>query len=82
MAFLMMSNRYQHLDGQKKRVQDAKEKSNGDPGKTSFEASLKARMAAFGGEDALPWIYRNDIEDVWQKYLGEHGQSVSNGHQE
>jgi len=73
---------YQHLDGQKKRVQDAKEKSNGDPGKTSFEASLKARMAAFGGEDALPWIYRNDIEDVWQKYLGEHGQSVSNGHQE
>ena len=28
-------------------------------------------MAAFGGEEALPWIYHNDIKKVWEKYLGE-----------
>lgn len=42
-----------------------------------FEDSLKARIQAFGGEEALPWIYRNDIEDVWKAYLRE--QAVPNG---
>ncbi|KAI1611374.1 salicylate hydroxylase [Exophiala viscosa] len=64
---------YQHLDDQKARVVEAK-KSNPN---ATFESSLAARMQAFGGEDALPWIYRNDIEDVWKTYLRE--QSVPNG---
>jgi len=45
-----------------------------NPGR-SFEASLKARIAAFGGEEGLPWIYLNDIEDVWEKYVGDRTQS-------
>jgi len=41
-----------------------------------FEELLKARMAAFGGEEALPWIYKNDIVAVWNDYF----VSVGEGH--
>ncbi|KIV81073.1 hypothetical protein PV11_08523 [Exophiala sideris] len=64
---------YQYLDEQKAKVVGAK-KSNPD---ATFESNLAARMQAFGGEDALPWIYRNDIEDVWKTYLRK--QSTPNG---
>ena len=64
---------YEYLDGMKQQVIDAK-KANPT---ATFETSLKARMEAFGGEEALPWIYRNDIERVWERFLQE--QSVPNG---
>ncbi|KAJ9609973.1 hypothetical protein H2200_006303 [Cladophialophora chaetospira] len=64
---------YEYLDGMKQKVVDAKK---ADPTAT-FETSLKARMEAFGGEEALPWIYRNDIERVWEGFLQE--QNVPNG---
>lgn len=35
----------------------------------SFEASLKARVNAFGGEDRLSWIYGNDISEVWRRFV-------------
>jgi hypothetical protein len=35
----------------------------------SFESSLRARIAAFGGEETLSWIYGNNIEEVWSKFL-------------
>jgi hypothetical protein len=56
--------------------QKADEFKRSDPN-ASFEAGLKARMAAFGGEEALPWIYRNNIEEVWENFLQE--QSKPNG---
>jgi salicylate hydroxylase len=61
---------YQHLDEQKEKVARAKK---ADPN-ASFEDSLKARMEAFGGEEALPWIYRNDIERVWEGFLQEQNE--------
>jgi salicylate hydroxylase len=61
---------YQHLDEQKQKVARAKK---ADPN-ASFEDSLKARMEAFGGEEALPWIYRNDIERVWEGFLQEQNE--------
>jgi hypothetical protein len=60
-------NRYEYLDQQKKRIEDAK---LANPGQ-SFQESLQARIAAFGGEDELSWIYGNDIEKVWGEYLQE-----------
>ncbi|RFU30121.1 hypothetical protein B7463_g6227, partial [Scytalidium lignicola] len=64
---------YQYLDGQKRRIQEAK-RVNPD---MSFETSLKTRIASFGGEGALPWIYHNDIENVWEKYLQDEAKSSS-----
>jgi salicylate hydroxylase len=49
----------------KEKIQQAKA---ADPDQ-SFESSLKARVNAFGGEDQLSWIYGNDIEDVWRRFL-------------
>jgi hypothetical protein len=57
--------RYQHLDQQKKKIQDAK-KNN--PQQT-FEDSLKARIGAFGAEEGMNWIYGNDIEAVWAQWV-------------
>ncbi|OAP61504.1 hypothetical protein AYL99_03707 [Fonsecaea erecta] len=56
---------YQYLDEQKRK---AKEAVANAPDK-SFESLLKIKMASFGSEEGLPWIYHNDIEDVWEKYL-------------
>jgi salicylate hydroxylase len=35
----------------------------------SLHDSLKARVASFGGEGQLSWIYGNDIEEVWKTFL-------------
>ena len=55
----------------KAKIQDAKE-ANPDQ---SFEESLKARVNAFGGEDQLSWIYGNDIEEVWRKWVEEEKEN-------
>jgi salicylate hydroxylase len=55
---------YQHLDQQKKIIQDAKA-SNADQ---SFGESLGTKVGTFGGEK-LTWIYGNDIQGVWKEYL-------------
>ncbi|KAH8817434.1 salicylate hydroxylase [Xylogone sp. PMI_703] len=62
---------YQYLDGQKQKGQEARANN---PDK-SFESALKTRIASFGGEGALPWIYHNDIEDVWEQYLQSEAKS-------
>jgi len=56
---------YQHLDQQKQKILDAKAANPGQ----NFETSLRARIEAFGGEEKMGWIYQNDIEDVWEKYI-------------
>ncbi|KAI9825928.1 MAG: hypothetical protein M1819_000447 [Sarea resinae] len=58
---------YQYLDGQKQKVQEA----HGATPTETFEARLQVKLASLGGDEALPWIYRNDIEDVWGRYLGD-----------
>lgn len=37
--------------------------------KHNLEEDLKARVDSFGGESGLDWIYRNDIEEVWNTYI-------------
>jgi salicylate hydroxylase len=56
----------------KKTVEEGK-KANPDQ---SFENSLRARIAAFGGEEKLNWIYGNDIEEVWKQYLVDETKSL------
>lgn len=56
----------------KKNVEGGK-KAN--PNQT-FEKSLQARIGAFGGEEKLSWIYGNDIEKVWQRYLVDEKTGV------
>ncbi len=58
---------YEYLDGMKQKAVEAR-KANPT---ATFETTLKARMEAFGGEEALPWIYRNDVERVWEGFLQE-----------
>jgi salicylate hydroxylase len=53
------------LTSRRPKIQEAKA-SNPDQ---TFEASLKARINAFGGEDVLSWIYGNNIEEVWTEFL-------------
>ncbi|EHY57823.1 hypothetical protein ABEF92_004299 [Exophiala dermatitidis] len=63
---------YQHLDEQKRKLQELKAANPN----ASFEITLGQRVNAFGGESALPWIYYNDIEDVWEQFLkGQTGSS-------
>ncbi|KAJ9194491.1 hypothetical protein DTO164E3_4181 [Paecilomyces variotii] len=54
---------YDHLDGQKQKVQDAKAKSD------SFEYILQARVESFEAGKEMDWIYGNDIEQVWREWL-------------
>ncbi|EXJ94920.1 hypothetical protein A1O1_00038 [Capronia coronata CBS 617.96] len=56
---------YQHLDDQKRKMEEAKA-ANPD---ATFTSSLKERVYAFGNEESLPWVYYNNIEDVWQSFL-------------
>ncbi|KAK0103161.1 hypothetical protein ONS95_014959 [Cadophora gregata] len=56
---------YEYLDQQKERIQSLKARN---PNQT-LEDSLKARVASFGGENQLSWIYGNDIEEVWNTYV-------------
>ena len=58
-------DRYRHLDIQKKETQDGKAAKT----ELIFEESLKRRMASFGGEEQLNWIYGNDIEAVWNSFV-------------
>ncbi|PVH73793.1 putative FAD-binding monooxygenase [Cadophora sp. DSE1049] len=56
---------YEHLDQQKQKIQALKA---ANPNQT-LEDNLKARVASFGGENQLSWIYGNDIEEVWNTYI-------------
>jgi salicylate hydroxylase len=55
---------YEHLDQQKRIIQEAKASA----ANRSFEEVLQARTGAFGS-DKLGWIYGNDIQEVWNEYL-------------
>lgn len=55
---------YEHLDQQKKKIQEAKASA----GNRGFEEVLGTRVSGFG-TDKLAWIYMNDIEEVWNEYL-------------
>jgi salicylate hydroxylase len=57
--------RYQHLDQQAFRIQDAK---IGNPNQT-FEESLDVKLKGFGDGDSLSWIYALDIKDVWEEFV-------------
>ncbi|KAI9742698.1 MAG: hypothetical protein M1818_003839 [Claussenomyces sp. TS43310] len=56
---------YKFLDQQQKNIRDAKAQN---PEQT-FEESLQLRVAAFGGEDAMAWIYKADIQEIWKDFL-------------
>ncbi|KAH7383468.1 salicylate hydroxylase [Cadophora sp. MPI-SDFR-AT-0126] len=56
---------YEHLDQQKQKIQAHKV---ANPNQT-LEENLKARVASFGGEGQLSWIYGNDIEEVWNTFV-------------
>ncbi|KAG4414978.1 hypothetical protein IFR04_011906 [Cadophora malorum] len=72
---------YGYLDQQNEKIQASK-KSN--PNQT-LEETLKTRVASFGGENELEWIYGNDIEDVLntcianEKVLSEKDAEVYQG---
>jgi salicylate hydroxylase len=57
--------RYEHLDQQGKKIQDAKANN---PQQT-FEEGLDVKVKAFGGGDTLSWIYQNDIQDAWEQFV-------------
>ncbi|KIW20754.1 hypothetical protein PV08_01332 [Exophiala spinifera] len=57
------SRMYQYLDGLKQKTSRPKDSN------ATFASTLKSRIEAFGGEEALPWIYRNDIEGVWRDFV-------------
>ncbi|EXJ89123.1 hypothetical protein A1O3_02187 [Capronia epimyces CBS 606.96] len=69
---------YEHLDSQKQKLQDQQAKAADSlVGTATFTSTLQQRVAAFGGEEGLPWIYYNDIEDVWKQFLkGQSGASL------
>ncbi|OAL26876.1 hypothetical protein AYO20_09909 [Fonsecaea nubica] len=62
---------YRYLDDQKKKATEALTNA----ADKSFESILEIKMASFGSEEALPWIYHNDIEGVWEEYLEGQGGS-------
>lgn len=61
-------NRYEHLDGRQKSVEDEKA-ANPHYG---FEDGLRAKVNTLqsGG---LSWIYDNNIEEVWKTYTDGRG---------
>jgi hypothetical protein len=61
--------RYNYLDEQKRDIQNSKVGNQNQ----RFEASLRARISAFGGEENLSWVYGNDIGKVWTDFLQEIG---------
>ncbi|KAG4439333.1 hypothetical protein IFR05_005208 [Cadophora sp. M221] len=56
---------YEHLDQQKQKIQSLKAANPYQ----SLDESLKARVASFGGEGQLSWIYGNNIEEIWNTFL-------------
>lgn len=68
--------RYHYLDEQKALAQQVKV---ANPGR-EFEASLEFKASSLSGETNLPWIYLNDIEAVWQRFLEvQNHNSVAEG---
>lgn len=65
-------SRYDHLDGQKQKMENVKTSSN------SFESILQARVESFGAGKEMDWIYGNDIEQVWTEWL-DHQTQDKNG---
>ena len=47
-----------------------------------FEEILRARLDGFGFKEPkgnqFDWIYRNNIEEVWEDYLQAHKEVVPN----
>ncbi len=62
--------RYEHLDTQSKRLQDARINNP----KQSFEESLELKIKGLSRGD-LSWIYQNDIQTVWEEYLSAENSS-------
>jgi hypothetical protein len=62
--------RYKYLDEQKRITQQNMAKAL--PGQQRWEAALQAKVGSLGSEEALPWIYRNDIQKVWEAWVEEH----------
>ncbi|KAH8600707.1 salicylate hydroxylase [Bisporella sp. PMI_857] len=58
---------YEYLDEQKSNAIQAKA---ANPDQT-FEEGLKIRLDMFKGGENMKWIYRNNIEEVWESYLNE-----------
>jgi salicylate hydroxylase len=62
---------HKHLDNAQDKVLKARTEAkaqSSDP-KYIFESVLDTRIGLFGSGDEMNWIYRNDIEAVWQDYL-------------
>lgn len=53
----------------KRRMEDGKKANPSAP----FNEAVKGRIAAFGGEEQMSWIYGNDIEGVWNSYIEARG---------
>lgn len=69
--------RYEYLDNHKQKVQETKAKAvSEDPDPVSvFERTIQARIQAFNVNDQLNWIYGNDIEVCWKRYLQDKENS-------
>ncbi|KAF1811627.1 putative monooxygenase [Eremomyces bilateralis CBS 781.70] len=66
---------YDYIDLQERKVDGAKRNASA-AGISEWEAQLRVTVNGMIG-DGLPWIYLNDIGNVWKKYLkGEAGDSV------
>lgn len=64
--------RYEFLDSQKQAAQAAR-LDDADADK-QFEAALKLRASGINMEAQVPWIYMNDIENVWSEYVANREQ--------
>ncbi|KAE8548962.1 hypothetical protein EYB25_009345 [Talaromyces marneffei] len=62
---------YELLDSRKRDVLQAQIKAKGESSEPLhiFESVLPSRLEAFPLGDELSWIYKNDIEKIWQNYL-------------
>jgi hypothetical protein len=67
-------DKYEHLDQQKAKIQEAKASNPNQ----SFESSLQARINAFGGEDQLSWIMGTILRKSGIGLLKEGRLIVSN----
>ncbi|QKX57371.1 uncharacterized protein TRUGW13939_04483 [Talaromyces rugulosus] len=62
---------HNHLDNEKAKVLQTQTKAkaqSSDP-MYVFESALETRLGSFSIGDEMNWIYRNDIELVWQNYV-------------
>jgi salicylate hydroxylase len=72
---------HKHLDNEKVKVLQTRTKAkaqSSDP-MYIFESALETRLGSFAVGDEMNWIYRNDIELVWQNYIQqEERPAISN----